>query len=261
VVGQGLGGVKLQDTSQVTAPACLVQANDDITVANTAWLQADMIHAVGTAKGHMTPAGQSNAPPIDDPFVDVDVTIPGGCPSSPPPTVKLTGSTTLAPGLHCGGLQLSGDAIMTLAPGEHYFVGDVIVDQNAQIVGDDVALVFDKVSKLDFKGASTVSLKGRRSGPLAGFVVITDRLNGTTFHISAPHVDQLLGTIYVPNATLQIEGSNKVGQASEWTVIVARQLQLNGGPNLVINANYAGSSVPVPGGVGLNTPVQVTLQR
>jgi hypothetical protein len=43
-----------------------------------------------------------------------------------------------------------------------------------------------------------------------------------------------------------------VADQSAWTVVVAKSLQLTGSPNLVINANYSGSSVPVPGGVGSN---------
>ncbi len=262
VVGQNLGGVKMQDTSQIAAPACLVHSNRDIDVANSALLQGAMVQASGAAKGAIAPQAQSGAPTIEDPFLSVDVSTPSGvCPSQPTPNVKVDGATTLAPGVHCGGLQLSGDAVLTLAPGEHYFVGDVTVDQDARIVGDDVVLVFDKTSKFDFKGNSSVSLSGRKSGALAGFVAVTTRTNGGTFHISAPHVDQLLGTIYVPNATLQVEGASKVGQASQWTVIVARQLQLNGGPQLVINAQYAGSAVPVPVGVGPNSPAQVFLKR
>ena len=45
---------------------------------------------------------------------------------------------------------------------------------------------------------------------------------------------------------------NKVADQSAWTVIVAQAIQMSGSPNLVVNANYASSSVPVPGGVGSN---------
>ena len=49
---------------------------------------------------------------------------------------------------------------------------------------------------------------------------------------------------------------------SAWTVVVAKGLQLQGSPNLVINANYAGSNVPVPAGAGNNYHSgQVTLSK
>jgi hypothetical protein len=253
MVGQNLGGLDAGDHATVSAPACLVHSNFDINVGGGASLRASEIQASGVARGGMSPAGESGAPEIQDPFASDDVSIPAGCPQHAPPNLKLSGSETLAPGLHCGGIQLTGDAILNLAPGEHYFVGDVTADQSAQITGDDVVLVFDNHSKFDFSGQSRVSLRGRRSGQLAGFVVITTRTNGQDFHISASHVNELLGTIYIPNAQLVVEGVDNVAQTSEWTVVVARQLTLHGSPTLYINANYAGSSVPVPAGVGPNS--------
>jgi hypothetical protein len=52
---------------------------------------------------------------------------------------------------------------------------------------------------------------------------------------------------------LQVTGNgNTVANQSAWTVIVAQGLQLQGNPDLVINANYVSPVVPVPGGVGDN---------
>jgi hypothetical protein len=41
-----------------------------------------------------------------------------------------------------------------------------------------------------------------------------------------------------------------VADQSAYTVIVSRQLRLSAGPNLVLNANYSSTDVPVPDGVG-----------
>jgi hypothetical protein len=43
-----------------------------------------------------------------------------------------------------------------------------------------------------------------------------------------------------------------VADQSAYTVIVARQLQLSASPNLVMNAMYTSTDVPVPEGVGPN---------
>jgi len=82
-----------------------------------------------------------------------------------------------------------------------------------------------------------------------------------SFTISSSAARQLLGTIYIPSATLAVSGANnQVADESAWTVIVAKAITLAGSPNLVINANYAGSTVPVPGGVGPRSG-RVTLTR
>jgi hypothetical protein len=150
--------------------------------------------------------------------------------------------------------------VLELAPGEHYFAkGQLQLQGDATLTGSDVALIFDKQSHFDFTQQATVNLSGRTSGPYAGFVVATTRRNTGTFNISATSAEKLEGTIYIPAATLQVQGvSNKVAQQSAWTVVVAQSIQLNGSANLVINSNYATSSVPVPDGVG-NTAVSTSV--
>ncbi|MFI4933999.1 MAG: hypothetical protein ACHP7N_05240 [Caulobacterales bacterium] len=62
---------------------------------------------------------------------------------------------------------------------------------------------------------------------------------------------ETVAIFYVPSATLQVTGAgNRVADQSAWTVVIAQAITLSGSPNLVINANYAASNVPVPAGVG-----------
>lgn len=255
--GDNGAGLLLENNSKVVAPACLVQSNDDLTVTGTAKLTAAVARAAGLVRGSVSPAGESSAPVIVDPFADYDVSVPGTCPKGSVPKTKITGAETLPAGLHCGGIDIDKDAVLTLAPGEHYFVGDVKINGDAQFTGSDVVLIFDKDSKFDFKGNSRISLEGRKTGSLAGFVVITTRDNTHDFHMDSGRVQQLLGTIYVPNARLVIEGTQKVAQDSDWTVIIAQQVNLKGSPSLVVNANYATSNVPVPVGVGPSVGAQL----
>jgi hypothetical protein len=42
-----------------------------------------------------------------------------------------------------------------------------------------------------------------------------------------------------------------VGQYSDWTAIVARNVLVTSGVDLVLNADYAGSEVPVPANNGV----------
>jgi hypothetical protein len=157
----------------------------------------------------------------------------------------------LLPGVHCGNIVAGKNATITLLPGEHYFQkGKLVLNENAVLNGDNVVLVFGKEADFQFKDSSQIRLSGRRQGAYAGFVVATTRDNDRTFEISSTAARQLLGTVYVPNATLLVKGKNRVADQSAWTVIVAKAIKLEENPDLVINKNYAGSSVPVPGGVG-----------
>ena len=71
-----------------------------------------------------------------------------------------------------------------------------------------------------------------------------------TYRIISDNARTMLGTIYLPAGRLVIDAKRPVADQSAYTVIVARQVNLYEGPNLVLNANYGASSVPVPKGVG-----------
>lgn len=62
-----------------------------------------------------------------------------------------------------------------------------------------------------------------------------------------------------PATKLVITGSGQIAEHSDWTVMVAKALEVRGSPTLVINARYAESRVPVPPGAG--PPDDVRLSR
>ena len=68
--------------------------------------------------------------------------------------------------------------------------------------------------------------------------------------IRSDNARRLVGTIYLPDDKLVIDGDRPVADLSEYTVIIARAFELNNGPNLVLQTDYAISDIPVPKGVG-----------
>ncbi len=236
--------------SQLQAP-CLVHGNEQIQVDPAAALAATVAEAGTTATGPITPAANIGAPVVPDPFTGLNTAFPSNCAVAPGANnVNITSSETLPAGVHCGAMTVVGNTVLTLAPGEHYFGGNLTLKGGAQLTGADVVMIFANGVSLDFKGASNISLVGRQSGPLAGFVIIVDRADTGVFTLQSDPFTNVTGAIYVPNATLNVQGSQKAGQSSDWTVIAASAMTMTGSPNLVINTSYAGSSVPVPVGVG-----------
>jgi Flp pilus assembly protein TadG len=248
------GNIQLQTSSQLTAAKCLVQANGDLTVDSGSSLTAGLAQASGVASGPITPAPQTGAPTIADPFASLSITPPllGLC--NPLDLVYDLGVNVLTPGTHCGNLTVRNGATVQLLPGEYYFAqGTLTMQDNSTLTGSNVVLIFNDDASFAFKDSSTINLTGRQSGTYAGFVIATTRANTNTFLISSNSAHLLEGAIYIPDATLQVTGtSNQVADQSAWTVVVAQALQLQGSPNLVINANYSSSSVPVPAGAGSN---------
>jgi hypothetical protein len=241
------------NTAKMTANGCLIQSDSDIAVTSSAALSAAAVQAVGAASGPITPAAQVGAANVPDPFASMKITIPTLCSTT---SMNIQGGAfSLPPGVHCGNVIVGLDGILTLAPGEHYFIlGKLYLKLNSKLTGTDVVMVFDGTSNFQFQDQASITLEGRKSGPLAGFVAATTTANTSTFEISSDNAKELLGTIYVPSAKLLVTGAgNSVNASAAWTVIVAKSIELSGSPNLVINSNYAGSSVPVPDGVGPST--------
>ena len=241
----------MRDSGRINAPGCMVHSNRDIIVDGGSISAAD-VQAVTNARGTIIPVPGVDAASVPDPFADADLTPPHGCSGATLPGMVQSGVVRLSPGVHCGGIAMVvGNAELLLEPGEHWFSGGIIdIRGMGRLTGQDVALMFAPDARFEFRGQATVDLEGRRTGPYAGFVVVSAPSNTQDFLISADNVRRLLGVIYIPRAQLVVEGQRNVAEDSAWTVIVARQLRLNGSPSLIINANYSYSDVPVPEGVG-----------
>lgn len=253
-------GIHAQDHSTIRATGCAVQANTDITVDPSALIQAERVQAAGTIKGPVTPAGDSGALVVTDPFASMDLTVPTAC-DGKPVTYKVVANTslTLSPGVHCEHFDIGTGATLQLLPGDHWFMDDLNAHNNAVIEGDDVALIFGSKKKVNFFDNSSVRLTARKTGPFAGFLILTTRDNTQDFEIASNNVSELLGTIYIPSARLIVDTSGNVAQDSAWSIIVADDIELHQNPNLIINNNYVGSGVPVPEGVGPSQ--KVSLQK
>ena len=254
----GESGSKLlnvKDSSRMNAPSCMVHSNRDILTEGGS-ITAAMVQAVTTAGGgRISPTPGTGAASVDDPFADLplgdrdmrECAVRGKA----EPVILTVGIRSLAPGVHCGGINVSGSATVILEPGEHHFLaGHLVVKENARLQGEDVVLTFDRASKFEFIDQAMVTLDGRKTGPYAGLVMASTRDNTQDFIVSADNVESLLGVIYVPNAQLIVEGDSEVARDSAWTVVVARSMTMKGSPSLFINANYGASDVPVPEGVG-----------
>ena len=246
--------IHVTGTSQLQAGQCLVHSNQSLTADPAASIAASASEASTIALGPITPAALIGAPPTNplDPFSGLNVN-PNSCSGSGSGTT-ITSSQTLASNTaatpYTGPINIQGNAVVTLS-GTYYFCKTLTISGNAQVIGTDTVLVFDNGAILSFGGAgATLSLSGRQSGPLAGFVLIADRNYTGTFTLPSDNITSLTGTVYVPTATLAVQGSAKSGATSPWTVIAAKTLTVNGGAQLVINANYSVSNVPVPQGVG-----------
>jgi len=245
--------ITASQNSGILAKNCLVHANSDFDLTNNATVVAGTPRATGVASGSgFTPAANSGALKMDDPFRSRAINMPMPCTSVPQGGAQThsAGTVTLSPGMHRTEYTMTGNSVIRLLPGDHYFCKNLKLLGNGRLEGDDVLLMFNGGNSLQAGGNSSVSLSGRRSGDWAGFVIVATRTNYHNFTISSSNVDKLLGTIYLPMTKLLVSASGNVAESSQWSVIVARNIQLSVNARLVINTDYEGSPVPVPIGVG-----------
>jgi Flp pilus assembly protein TadG len=248
--------MQIGDTGQLKAGGCLVHSNQDLIVDSSAKVVAAMVETSGRASGTISPAAQVGAPPIEDPFAKLATAPPGPCTDSGKVKAERGVTEKIPAGVHCGRWEATKGAILELAPGEHYFAGDdaeLKISDDSKLFGKDVVLIFAKKSKLTFQDQAVVDLEGRRTGALAGFLIILDRDNDRTLDIWSDSVDNLLGVIYAPNAKLKVMGKEAVAEDSDWTVVVAKEIELKDAAKLTINSNYSSSLVHTPQGVGPNS--------
>jgi hypothetical protein len=242
------------DNSTLRAQNCIVHANSSFELLRNATVEAGTSRAVGKATGTgFKPAANSGALKVNDPFRSRTIAPPKTCASIPDGgTKKLSGfdAITLDPGIHRTQYTVDGSATLRLKPGEHYFCKSLSILNQGRLEGEDVLLMFTDGTSLSASGNAFVSLSGRQSGSWAGFVLVSTRGNYANHSFSSVRVDRLLGTIYIPMARLQVSGSGDIAEGSQWSVIVARNINLSANARLVINSDYAGSPVPVPTGVG-----------
>jgi Flp pilus assembly protein TadG len=241
-------------TSSVLARGCTVHANGDIVMTTRAKIQAGTVRTSGTVRGGSTdPLANIGALQITDPFQDRSITPTKPCDKVPDggTDVWRTGTLTLQPGMHRTQFVMRGSSVMKLQPGEHYFCSSSFITEQSRLESSNAVMIFID-GGLTIRDTATVSLKGRQTGPWAGFVIVTGRSNANSISFLSRNADELLGTIYMPNSHLLVDTPGNVGEASQWSVIVANRLITNSAAQLVINSQYQGSPVPVPAGVGNN---------
>lgn len=171
------------------------------------------------------------------------------------PGLIVTGKTTLEPGVYCGGINVVGGDV-TLKPGTYVLNnGGLVIMNGGKIMGANVGFYLTGalgLSTVQLAPSTTVSLTAPKTGDMAGMLFFEDRDVIFKFpHIIASNdARNLVGTIYLPGNTLEINSTKPIADKSDYTVIIARKFDMKDGPELVLNTDYESSPIPVPDGVG-----------
>lgn len=271
------GTLNLEASSLLTAPSCLVysdsKSSQGIMALSNSVLTAGFVCTAGgkitETDANITPQPATDCPAMPDPLAGRPPPLAAGCDHLL--MIVPGGSTTLQPGVYCGGLIISLGANVTMAPGVYTIKdGPFLVNGNATLTGKNVSIYLQGLdSNLKFDTDTTISLSAPKDGPMAGILMYDDPTGATAllnpliagkyYKLLSParehlilsnNARTLIGTIYMPKGRLIIDANKPVADKSDYTVLVVDQLDLYSGPNLILNSDYGASEIPVPAGVG-----------
>jgi hypothetical protein len=153
----------------------------------------------------------TNARPIEDPYDDVTVPFYGGCDQN---DLTVTTTTTLSPGVYCGGLAIEGSADVTLQPGVYIIdAGNFSISGQAVIVGTGVTIILTgadgAAGNIAVTGGSVIDLTAPSDGDYEDILFYQDRNAAIAGHneFSGGADASLNGTVYTPNGELYFGGT------------------------------------------------------
>ena len=257
----------MDQNAQITAKGCAIYSNSTdrygVYFGGASGVDATLVCSAGGVFGQGAKGItqlQTDCPPLANPLAAV-----------PPPKVGVctyrntkitTGNMALSPGTYCGGIEVSGNAIVDFSPGE-YIIKDGLfrVYNTATVNGTNTVFYLTGLKSLiSFTNDATINLSGAETGSMAGLLFFEDPTSTLLriHNINAAHDYNLTGTIYIPKGVLLIDPNANVGEKSAYTAIVANRVVVQEGPSLVLNTDYGATSVPVPTGLHSTSSVVLT---
>jgi Flp pilus assembly protein TadG len=259
--------VSLDARAQITGNNCAVFSNSQnssgLQSIADAKLTASVICSAGGMNGgdrNFSPAPLTDCPMFEDPLANREPPTADPCPSILRPLLLDNAVTRLLPGTFCGGLTIDGTSNVYLAPGIYVIRdGELRVDSNSVLSGENVGFVFTGPNaRFVFASNSVITLSAPKDGPMAGILFFGDRNQDPAMkhEVLSNFARELIGTIYLPNGTLLVKADHVVADKSAYTAVVARKIELDATPNLVLNTDYDLTDVPVPQGIrGAGQPI------
>jgi hypothetical protein len=161
---------------------------------------------------------------------------------------------TLHPGLYIGGIKISGQAQVTLAPGIYYLQGGGFsVSGQATVTGTDVMLYNAPAKTSDtisFTGQGNINLTGLAGGIYQGIAIFQDRTTTAAINLTGQGNLNITGSIYAAGATVNVTGNGSLNMSGDSQKRIADHLIVadldvtgNGGVSVDVTNNAVPANV------------------
>ena len=198
-------------------------------------IQASGISIVGNlqnaGQGLVSPTPSTGQKAAVDPLLSLAAPTVGSCNHTN--FTWSQGTTTLSPGVYCGGINISGGTV-TFSAGEYIIDGGglTIDSANTTVTGSGVGFYNTATSGysyglLTISGQPKVTFTAPTSGTYEGIFWFNDRNSTNTGQnqFNGATNSTIQGTIYIPNGALLYTGQSS---SSTYTGIVVYTLEVNG---------------------------------
>lgn len=262
--GRNNPGISLDNQAEIKAGKCGIYSNSSqphsIRVRESAHIEANFICSAGGYEGGdggVSTDVTTDCQQIRDPLESRPAPPVQACDSSMPRLIGRDENVTLSPGTYCGGLTIQSNANVEFSPGIYVFKeGPLLIGNEAVVAGENVGLYFeDAQAYFEFRDDAEIKFSAPETGPMAGIVISAKKLcadsactSPRTFRITSAKVRSLLGTISLPQDDLEIDTTMSVSEDAAFTILIIDNLIMKQAPALILNTDYAATSVPVPSG-------------
>ena len=269
-------GLEVNKDAAIKAQSCSVHSNTlgkkSILLDKDSTLAAFSICSSGgyfAPQSNVSPEPEVDCNSMADPLSDRQFGSTGICDYG---SVQISGkSAVLNPGNYCGRVEILNGASVDLRPGYYRFInGGLFADGHSEVTGKYVTLHFSgATSHLHFTNLTTIELSAMKQGASAGILLVADRTvhPSAIFQIRSVDAKEFTGLVYLPFHKIEIGADPKLkrpcaeggvhgktckhclasmGEFSDWTAIVAKQIEIQAGVELVMNSDFRNSDIPLP---------------
>lgn len=200
-------------------------ANDSISAAGSSYVSTTVVSAVGGIDDggniESVAAFRPYSNPVTNPYADLEVNddaTAGGCEFN---NVRARDGDILEPGVYCGDLTVHSNSAVTLQPGTYYLDGgDLTVNANADVYGEDVTIIFTNSDdpgdpgEPTINGSARMDLSAAESGYFEGILFMRDPRGDEVsdsssyrWQVNGNSSSHYFGVIYAPGVEVYMSGN------------------------------------------------------
>jgi Flp pilus assembly protein TadG len=183
----------------------------------------------------------SGQTPVPDPLAYIPEPNPNNMivQSKHPTHVSSTTTTYLQPGVYQGGIQVTGQGSVVMAPGIYYMDGGGFSFTGQGNLLAAGVMIYNAPQKsndiVNIQGLGSIDFSPPTDGIYKGIALFQERSSANTMAVSGNGASEMYGTFYTAGGTLSVTGNG--GNQTIGSQYISYNLTLSGNGNFYVNWN------------------------